>query len=101
MKKTVYILRIIAAAVLVSCKKEKQLPEGEGYLQLTSVSASGEYVTKSTNTDVREFVNGERFIDGYLHVFGHTLHEGGPISIRKRGICLDCARAFVLDPSYN
>lgn len=48
--------------------------------------------------DVREFAAGERFIDGYLHIFGHSLHEGGPIGIRQRGICLDCARAFLLDP---
>ena len=51
--------------------------------------------------DVQEFADGERFIDGYLHIFGHSLHEGGPISIRKRGICLDCARAFILDPDIS
>ena len=51
--------------------------------------------------DVQEFADGERFIDGYLHIFGHTLHEGGPIVVRKRGICLDCARAFILDPDLS
>ena len=51
--------------------------------------------------DVQEFADGERFIDGYLHIFGHSLHEGGPISIRKRGICLDCARAFILNPDIS
>ena len=51
--------------------------------------------------DVQEFADGERFIGGYLHIFGHSLHEGGPISIRKRGICLDCARAFILDPDIS
>ena len=48
--------------------------------------------------DVQEFEDGERFIDGYLHIFGHTLHDGGPICIRERGICLDCAQAFHLTP---
>ena len=47
--------------------------------------------------DVEEYLNGERLLGGYLHIFGHTLHEGGPINVRDHGYCLDCARAFVLD----
>ena len=54
MKKTVYAIMIIAATVLCGCKKEKN-QEGIGTLQMT-LSAGGEYITKSTNTDVREFV---------------------------------------------
>lgn len=47
--------------------------------------------------DVEEYLNGERLLGGYLHIFGHTLHEGGPINVRNYGYCLDCARAFILD----
>ena len=46
--------------------------------------------------DVNEFLSGNRFIGGYFHVFGHTLHDGGPINVRGRGLCLDCAQAFAL-----
>ena len=54
MKKTVYAIMIIAAAVLCGCKKAK--PEGGiGTLQLKA-TASGDYITKSTNSDIREFV---------------------------------------------
>ena len=44
--------------------------------------------------DVQEYLEGERLLEGYTHVFGHTLHRGGPVSVRDRGFCLDCARAF-------
>lgn len=47
--------------------------------------------------DVEEYLNGERLLEGYLHIFGHTLHEGDPINVRDQGYCLDCARAFTLD----
>ena len=47
--------------------------------------------------DVEEYLDGERLLGGYLHIFGHTLHEGGPINIRDYGYCLDCAQAFTLD----
>ena len=47
--------------------------------------------------DVEEYLNGERLLGGYLHIFGHTLHEGSPINVRNYGYCLDCARAFILD----
>ena len=47
--------------------------------------------------DVQEFLDGERLIGGYLHIFGHTLHEGGPINVRNHGFCLDCAQAFILN----
>ena len=47
--------------------------------------------------DVEEYLNGERLLGGYQHIFGHTLHEGGLINVRDHGYCLDCAQAFVLD----
>ena len=47
--------------------------------------------------DVHEFLEGERFLDGYLHIFGHTLHEGDPINVLNHGICVDCAKAFIYE----
>ena len=49
--------------------------------------------------DVNEYVKFGDFLPGCLQVFGHTLHDGGPIHIRgeaDEGLCLDCAEAFVL-----
>ena len=46
--------------------------------------------------DVNDFLEGDRLLGGYLHIFGHTLHEGGPINVRDHGLCLDCAEAFYL-----
>jgi hypothetical protein len=40
--------------------------------------------------------DGDRLLGGYLHLFGHTLHDGGPINVRDQGLCLDCAEAFIL-----
>ena len=54
MKKTVYAIMIIAAAVLCGCKKVVN-EGGIGTLQF-KMSASGDYITKSTNTDIKEFV---------------------------------------------
>ena len=69
MKKIVYVIMIIAAAVLCSCKKEKQ-GDGVGTLQM-KVSASGDYVTKaSTNSDIKEFViTITRPADGWQRVY--------------------------------
>lgn len=47
--------------------------------------------------DVDEYRDGEPLLDGYYHVFGHTLHPGGPIHVGDKGVCLDCARAFVMN----
>ena len=68
MKKTVYAIMIIAAAVLCGCKKAK--PEGGiGTLQI-KVSAGGDYITKSTNSDIKEFVvTLERPADGWSRVY--------------------------------
>jgi hypothetical protein len=46
--------------------------------------------------DVNDYLDGDRLLGGYLHLFGHTLHDGGPINVRDHGLCLDCAEAFVL-----
>lgn len=47
--------------------------------------------------DVDEYRDGEPLLDGYYHVFGHSLHPGGPIHVGDKGVCLDCARAFVMN----
>ncbi len=50
--------------------------------------------------DVDEFRGGESLIDGYLHLFGHTLHDGDPIVVgreRIEGLCLDNAMSFTLE----
>ena len=47
--------------------------------------------------DVDEYRDGEPLHDGYYHVFGHSLHPGGPIHVGDKGVCLDCARAFVMN----
>ena len=70
------------------------------FLALSDVSqyrGGLDWVGSPVWADVNEYLNGERLLEGYLHIFGHTLHEGGPIGIRDHGICLDCAQAFSLD----
>ena len=68
MKKTVYAIMIIAAAVLCGCKKAKW-DGGVGTLQV-KVSAGGEYITKSTNSDIKEFViTINRPADGWQRVY--------------------------------
>ena len=47
--------------------------------------------------DVNEYLVGECLVEGYTHIFGHTLHDGGPVSVSDSGFCLDCARAFTLN----
>ena len=46
--------------------------------------------------DVNDYLDGDRLLGGFLHLFGHTLHDGGPINVRNHGFCLDCAEAFIL-----
>ena len=46
--------------------------------------------------DVNDYLDGDRLLGGFLHLFGHTLHNGGPINVRNHGFCLDCAEAFTL-----
>lgn len=47
--------------------------------------------------DVQEYLEGELLLGGYRHIFGHTLHEGGPVNVRNHGFCLDCARSFIIN----
>ena len=47
--------------------------------------------------DVNKYLDGENLIDGYIHIFGHTFNMDGPVTAGRRGLCLDCARAFRLD----
>lgn len=46
--------------------------------------------------DVQEYLDGERLLDGYFHAFGHSLDENGPVRVGDAGVCLDCARPFML-----
>ena len=69
-------------------------------LTLSQVSAyRGGYdpVGSPVWADANEFVDTGDFLPGYLHVFGHTLHSGGPVPIRSGGWCMDCADAFRRD----
>lgn len=50
--------------------------------------------------DANELLETGDFFPGYLHVFGHTLHAGGPVLIRAEqgdGWCMDCAEGFRMD----
>lgn len=50
--------------------------------------------------DVDEYLGGEKLLDGFLHLFGHTLHSGDPIAVKRErleGICLDNAQSFTLE----
>lgn len=47
--------------------------------------------------DIDEFLSGQKLIPGYYHLFGHSLHEGGPAGVGDAGICLDCREAFLLE----
>ena len=70
------------------------------FLALTDVSwfrGGPDKVGSPVWADVQEYLEGERLIGGYLHIFGHTLHEGGPINVRNHGFCLDCAQAFIIN----
>lgn len=49
--------------------------------------------------DVREFLHGCHFLEGYRHIFGHTLHSGGAYLVKTgetEGYCVDCMEAFIL-----
>lgn len=45
--------------------------------------------------DLDEYLSGEELLPGYFHLFGHTILEGGPVTVGNEGVCLDCRRAFV------
>lgn len=66
-------------------------------LEDSSWSRGGDVETGSPIwADIDEFLAGEPFLPGYLHIFGHSLHEGGPIMAGDAGVCLDCRLAFLL-----
>ena len=46
--------------------------------------------------DLYEFLSGDELLPGYLHVFGHTQLEDGPVKVANGGVCVDCRRAFRL-----
>ena len=46
--------------------------------------------------DIDEYLTGEWLLPGYIHLFGHSMHEGGPAPAGNNGICLDCLHAFLL-----
>ncbi|MCQ2148594.1 MAG: metallophosphoesterase [Bacteroidales bacterium] len=50
--------------------------------------------------DIREFLQGCHFLEGYMHIFGHTLHSDGAYMVKTgntEGYCLDCMEAFILN----
>lgn len=54
--------------------------------------------------DANEFIQYGDFLPGYLQVFGHTLHSGGPVLIKAEsaeGWCVDCREAFQMDRQGN
>lgn len=46
--------------------------------------------------DVNEYLEGEGLLPGYIHLFGHSMNEAGPVRVGDTGMCLDCLRAFRL-----
>lgn len=46
--------------------------------------------------DLSEYLDGEKLLEGYFHIFGHTLHHDGPTIVHGQGLCIDCAKAFTL-----
>lgn len=47
--------------------------------------------------DIDEYMLYGDFLPGYIHVFGHSQHDGGPVLIDGKGWCLDCRTAFAMD----
>lgn len=46
--------------------------------------------------DLQEYLDGEKLLAGYMHIFGHTL-GAGVRDVPHNGRCVDCARAFRID----
>lgn len=54
--------------------------------------------------DVDEFMVSGDFLPGYMHVFGHSLQDWGPIYVNGKetdGWCLDCRKPFLMDDNGN
>ena len=72
-------------------------PSLYGILSDASWSRGGDAPTGSPIwADIDEFLGGEPYLGGFFHVFGHSLHEGGPVMAGNAGVCLDCRQAFLL-----
>lgn len=68
MKKIFYTI-MLAAVVFAGCKKEVK-SEGIGTLEMKVSTSSADYVTKSTNSDIREFVISiKRTADGWTRTY--------------------------------
>ena len=100
MRKTVYAIMIIAAAVLCSCKKAK--PEGgTGTLQI-KVSAGGEYITKSTNSDIKEFVIAiERPADGWSRVYPRYADMPVNVELGSGAYTVTASSLYTLDAAWD
>ena len=46
--------------------------------------------------DLEDYLHGERLLQGWFHVFGHTATGDFPVRVGADGVCLDCSRAFLL-----
>jgi len=51
--------------------------------------------------DMEELQDTDDLYPTFLHVFGHSLHRGGPIQITDCGWCLDCAKPFAMTNDFN
>ena len=50
-------------------------------------------------TDIYEFLYNNDELPGYVQMFGHSLHKGGPWRIDDHLWCLDCGKAFTVGSS--
>ena len=100
MKKTVYAIMIIAAAVLCGCKKAR--PEGGiGTLQLKA-SASGDYITKSTNSDIREFViTIDRPADGWQRVYPRYADMPQNVELSSGNYTVTASSVDLMDAAWD
>ena len=101
MKKTVYAIMIIAAAVLCGCKKVK--PEaGIGTLQFKVATASGDYITKSTNTDIKEFVvTITRPADGWTREYPRYADMPQNIELSSGAYTVTASSLYKLDAAWD
>ena len=51
--------------------------------------------------DVYEFIYDNDELPGYVQMFGHTLHRGGPWRVDDHLWCLDCGKAFTVGSSHD
>ena len=100
MKKTVYAIMIIAAAVLCGCKKVVN-EGGIGTLQF-KMSASGDYITKSTNTDIKEFVvTITRPADGWTREYPRYADMPQNIELSSGAYTVTASSLYKLDAAWD